>query len=269
MALTWDIVTKLYPANFATKPLSFPDKQYQRATMIAAATKRGVVSLLLVLSCLLVSLGHVQASTASLEASPRGEISVAMEDLSRTFDNSQDIRSVTLEGVELPAQQELNGKTLYRNGHGLRSFTFYGLSMKMYVASFYSEIPFRSAEDVLSCSGCPMLFHFTFLRSVRQGQVKLAWQKQLDWSVSYTYDGYDKDKAAFVNMFGAMEDHGTVTVKFVGDETLVYDQGTLKGTIKGENFQRAFLTMWFGEQAVADDLKVALLGNSSVNTALA
>lgn len=175
-----------------------------------------------------------------------------------------DLIPISLEGVVLPAYEELgDGKVLYRNGHGLRSFRFYGLSMKMYVASVYSEDPLRNADEALGCSRCPIVFHFTFLRSVSKSQVKLAWQKQLDWSVSHAYEGYERDYHSFINMFGPMADHGTVTVKFIGDETLIWDQGELKGTIQGEDFQQAFLSMWFGERAVADDLKVALLGNAS------
>ena len=223
---------------------------------------RPTARVFLVLVGMLMSIAFAQASTMSVESHPRGDVSVLMGEYNAAFVPGG-VESVTLEGVELPASQDLDGKTLYRNGHGLRSFTFYGLSMKMYVATFYSEIPLRRAEDVLECSECPMLFHFTFLRSVGQGRVKLAWQKQLDWSVSYTYNGYDQDRDLFINMFGPMEAHGAVTVQFIGDETFVLDQGKLKGVIKGKNFQRAFLSMWFGERAVADDLKLALLGNSS------
>jgi Chalcone isomerase-like len=190
------------------------------------------------------------------------------------YRHRHDLTPISLEGVVLPAYEELgDGKVLYRNGHGLRSFSFYGLSMKMYVASVYSEAPLRNTDEALGCSGCPIAFHFTFLRSVSKGQVKLAWQKQLDWSASHTYEGYERDYHSFINMFGPMADHGTVTVKFIGDETLIWDQGELKGTIQGEDFQRAFLSIWFGERAVADDLKVALLGNASasqhVGTAIA
>ena len=40
-------------------------------------------------------------------------------------------KRLNVEGVELPAQETFDGKVLYRNGHGIRSFTFYGLSMKV------------------------------------------------------------------------------------------------------------------------------------------
>jgi hypothetical protein len=207
---------------------------------------------------------HVQ--TANIDAAT-GE-SIIEEEFSTSSSSSFSIATMTpisLEGIDLPIQRELgNGKVLYRNGHGIRSFTFYGLSMKMYVASFYTETPLRSEEDVLSCN-CPLLFHFTFLRGVGQGKVKLAWQKQLEWSVTHSYDGYENDRDAFINMFGPMEYKGTVTVKLADNHTDVLDQGKVKGTIKGVDFQRAFLSMWFGERAVADDLKIGLLGKQNHN----
>jgi Chalcone isomerase-like len=203
----------------------------------------------------------IHVATAAIDAKDYATEPSVFE---QVYSRRSDITPISLEGVVLPAYEELDsGIVLYRNGHGIRSFSFYGLSMKMYVASVYSETPLRNADDALDCSGCPFVFHFTFLRSVSKGQVKLAWQKQLDWSVSHTYDGYEQDYRSFIKMFGPMADHGTVTVKFVADETLIWDQGELKGSIRGENFQRAFLSMWFGERAVADDLKVALLGNTS------
>lgn len=210
---------------------------------------------------------HIEGSTQS--ASANGVPSVLVEDgiISATASGQHRWDSVvqaSMEGVHLPAHYELDdGRVLYRNGHGLRSFTFYGLSMKIYVASVYSQMPIRSAEEALACANCPMVFQFVFLRTVSQSRVTLAWQKQLDWSVSYTYEGYKDDRAAFISMCGAMEDRGTLTVKFFGDETWVIDQGQFKGSIHGLHFQRAFLSMWFGEKAVCDDLKVALLGNTS------
>jgi hypothetical protein len=47
----------------------------------------------------------------------------------------------------------------------------------------------------------------------------------------------------------------------VGTDTLVYDNETLKGTIPGRNFQKAFLSLWFGSKPIQADLKSALLGN--------
>ena len=220
--------------------------------------------------------GSTHVATAAVDTSSSSIAAAAVvEDYTATFHHNshhnehmiESLAPISLEGVELPVHRALpGGKRLYRNGHGLRSFSMYGLSLKMYVASMYSETPLRTIEQVLECSnrGCQsLLFEFTFLRSVGQGKVKLAWQKQLDWSVDYQYDGFEADAHKFVNMFGGMAYQGSVTVQFVGEETLVLDQGHVKGSIHGTNFQRAFLSMWFGDRAVQEDLKDALLGTSS------
>jgi hypothetical protein len=50
-------------------------------------------------------------------------------------------------------------------------------------------------------------------------------------------------------------------IQLVGTETQIYDNGQLKGAIQGRDFQKAFLSMWFGSNPVQQDLKTALLGN--------
>jgi hypothetical protein len=62
-------------------------------------------------------------------------------------------------------------------------------------------------------------------------------------------------------MFGALAQGGVEMVQLIGTETLIYDGGQLKGTIPGRDFQKAFLSMWFGSNPVQQDLKAALLGN--------
>ena len=107
----------------------------------------------------------------------------------------------------------------------------------------------------------PMQFTFTFLKSVSQGQVTDAWQSQIQASMTYSYPGIEKDRAAFVAMFGALSQGEVEMVQFVGSQTQVYDNGQLKGTIMGRDFQKAFLSLWFGSNPVQQDLKAALLGN--------
>lgn len=165
-----------------------------------------------------------------------------------------------LEGITLPATQHLNGTVLAFNGAGVRSVHFFGFHFKIYVAGFYTEQPIRSSDHALAASGRPMQLLFTFLRSVGQDKVKEAWKRQLDASVSHHYDGFSDDRDSFIQMFGPIANGGTEMIQFIGEDTVIYDQGQHKGVIAGRNFQRAFLSMWFGERAVAADLKAALLG---------
>ena len=167
--------------------------------------------------------------------------------------------ALEIQGVKVPPSVPVNGQSLPLNGAGLRTFSLLMVPIKIYVAAFYAPGPLRSEASVLSSPG-PMEFSFTFLRAVDASDVARAWSSQFSASVSFTYAGYEKDRDAFVGMFGALRQGGVQSVRFVGTDTLIFDQGTQKGTIAGRDFQRAFLSMWFGSNPVSPDLKAALLG---------
>ena len=167
---------------------------------------------------------------------------------------------LVIQGVTPPPQVEVSGQTLQLNGAGLRSFTLLLVPIKIYVAAFYTPAALRTADAVMASVG-PMQFDFTFLRAVGQSDVSKAWSSQFAQSVTYTYPGYEKDRDAFIAMFGPLSSGGVEQVRFVGTNTVIYDQGTKKGTIPGRDFQKSFLSLWFGANPVAPDLKTALLGN--------
>ena len=167
-------------------------------------------------------------------------------------------RALEIQGVTVAPSVQVAGQNLALNGAGLRTFTLLLVPIKIYVAAFYTPGPLRSDSEVLASPG-PMQFNFTFLRAVGASDVSEAWTSQFANSVSYTYPGYEKDRDSFIGMFGALKSGGVQMVQFVGTDTLVYDQGTLKGTIAGRDFQKAFLSLWFGSNPVAPDLKAALL----------
>lgn len=167
--------------------------------------------------------------------------------------------------VKWPSVKHVDGVALKKNGHGVRSINFFGWDINVYVAGFYSASPLLSEKDVWHShrSNIPMQFDFTFLRTVDQGRVVSAWSQQLEHSVSYKYDGYESDRDAFIKLFtNKIENGGTQTVQLVGGNTVMVDQGVHKGNIPGRDFQRAFLSMWFGERAVAEDLKANLLNGA-------
>ena len=168
-------------------------------------------------------------------------------------------RAVEIEGVVVIPQSQVAGKQLELNGAGLRVFTLLLVPIKIYVAAFYSATPLRSPDAVMDSAG-PMVFDFTFLRDVGQSDVTKAWTSQFAQSVSYTYPGYAKDRDSFISMFGALKSGGVEQVQFIGTNTIVIDQGVTKGTIPGRDFQKSFLSLWFGSNPVSADLQSALLG---------
>ena len=169
------------------------------------------------------------------------------------------VSALEIQGVTVPATAQVAGTTLHLNGAGLRTFSLLMVPIKIYVASLYTPVAIRTASSMMDAAG-PMQFDFTFLRVVRQSDVAKAWTSQFAQSVSYTYPGYASDRDAFIAMFGPLQSLGVEQVQFVGTNTVVVDQGVQKGTIPGRDFQKAFLSLWFGSNPVAPDLKSALLG---------
>lgn len=159
-----------------------------------------------------------------------------------------------------PVDDTATNSLLFRNGAGTRSITFLGLSVRVYVASMYTATPYTTAAAVMACR-LPKRMDFTFLRTVSQDKAREAWQRQMEATIveSRKYETYEQDKEQFIGMFGAIQKGGTLRVQMVGDDSEVYDQGQYKGKIQGQNFQTAFLSMWFGEEPVAHDLKDGLL----------
>ena len=164
-----------------------------------------------------------------------------------------------IEGVNVPAEKSVEGKPLQLNGAGVRTVKLSFIPIKAYVASFYAPTPLKSEKAVMESKG-PLLFNFTFLHGVGQKQVTEAWVAQFKESVSHTYSGLAADQAKVVALFGPLSKGGVEAVEIVGDETRVYDGGTLKGSIKGADFQKAFLSLWLGSKPVLPSLKSELLG---------
>ena len=199
---------------------------------------------------------------------------------------------ISVEGVELPGKKTLNDGneviSLYRNGHGIRFISFFGMNIRIYVASFYSAIPILTVEQIMGkekkddaglradigdndeddddyniTNHGPLQFDFTFLRYVGKSRVVSAWTQQIDHSVSCRdYEGYEADRRKFIELLSSqpIENSGTQSVLLIDNETHLIDQGELMGIIKGKNFQRSFLSMWFGSKAVSEELKLNLLG---------
>lgn len=165
-----------------------------------------------------------------------------------------------IEGVNVAPEKSVGGQQLPLNGAGVRTVRLAFVPIKAYVASFYAPAPLKTEKEVMASKG-PLFFNFTFLHGVGQAQVIEAWNAQFKESVSYTYDNLSADQQKFVAMFGPLKKGGAEAVEITGDETRVYDNGVLKGSIKGPNFQKAFLSLWFGSRPVMPSLKSSLLGD--------
>jgi hypothetical protein len=164
-----------------------------------------------------------------------------------------------IEEVTPPQTQKVSGHELKLNGAGLRTATM--LHVRLYVAAFYAPSALTTPEAVTASPG-PLRFDFTFLRPFVETKVEDAWRWQFQQSGTVTYPNVDKEIETFATAFGAIKKNGVETVEIEGDETRIYDDGVLRGTIKGRDFQKAFLALWFGSKPVMPTLKTALLGGN-------
>ena len=239
-----------------------PKKIYHhRALFRTSGQRHGISRATMVLSSLLYTLNVGSADASAEECAASSAKTTTPIHLQQDEQPLFEAEAITVEGVQVPGHQVVDGVPLLRNGHGLRSLTYFGIGIRIYVASMYTTKPILTAEQAMEHESGPIQLDFTFLRYVRQGQVVSAWTQQLDHSVTYKdYEGYDADRNRFIELAsgGPIENQGTQTIQMVGDETRIIDQGKLTGIIKGRNFQKSFLSIWFGSMAVAEDLKANL-----------
>ncbi len=164
----------------------------------------------------------------------------------------------TLEGVSLPEEMAVAGRTLVLNGAGVREKFFFDI----YVAALY--LPRRSADaGRILASGEPwrMVMHFLY-RKVARGKLADAWEEGFAANLpperlAYLRPRLDRFKSLFPDLKRGQE---VVLDHLPGEGVRVYLDGRELGRIDGDDFAAALLSVWLGERPVTDSLKAALLG---------
>lgn len=162
----------------------------------------------------------------------------------------------TIEGVTIPALMKCDGKDVPISGSGLRTATFF--KIKIYVLSLYAGEKIKSgAPDELEQR--PLCFVMTYLKDFDEKDVDRAWDYQFKESADFTYPDQKKHIQQLKDFFGGIRGERKQTIELSLDSTKFYENDTLKGEIKGREFQKTFLSIWFGKNPPTQDLKDALL----------
>src|SRR5215813_4362946 len=156
--------------------------------------------------------------------------------------------------VSFPDQAQVDGTNLTLNGLGLRQATF--LKVNVYVAALYVVKPSNDATAILE-SNTPKELILHFVRNVSASDLNKAWE-----------EGFEKQKGAFKDQLAMLEVWMTdmktgQRLSFVhkpGVGVQVEVDGAEKGTIKGDDFAKAFFSIWLGANPPNPGLKVGLLG---------
>ena len=162
-------------------------------------------------------------------------------------------------GVSVPDQvQGLSGNKLLLNGAGVRSKFF----IKVYVGALYLPQKVGEASAAIGMPGNKrVLMHFVY-DEVSSKKITDGWREGFGNNLDQaTFSALGPRLERFNRLFEDMTEGDQIVFDYVsGQGTRVSVKGVEKGLIEGEDFMRALLLVWLGDDPVDSDLKTALLG---------
>ena len=163
-------------------------------------------------------------------------------------------------GVNFPEQTLVQASPLTLNGLGLRQATM--LKINVYVAALYVAQKSADANAILAAN-TPKQLVLHFVRDVDGTDIKKAWE-----------EGFaDNAKAQLPALKERIEQLQAWMVDMKSGEQLTFTHkpgagievdvnGTVQGTVEGDDFAKAFLAIWLGPKPPNPPLKTGLLGGA-------
>ena len=175
--------------------------------------------------------------------------------LSTTAEAAQDR---TCREIAFPEHVQLDGTDLALNGLGVRKATF--LKINVYVAALYVARPQRDPKPLIESEG-PQELVLHFVRNVDADDLKKAFVEGFERAAG-NQSAALKERVARLNTW--MSDMKTgqrlTFVRRPNSGVQVSVNGVQKGTLEGEDFARAFVSIWLGPTPPNSELKSGLLG---------
>ena len=169
--------------------------------------------------------------------------------------------AVEVAGVKVDERIKLGSGELVLNGAGLRTKAFF----KVYVAGLYLAEKRASTADVLALPGAKRI-SMRLTRDLRARQLTDALDEGIHDNTAAGEQEALKDRLAeliaIMNALGSAKEGDVIALDWVPESgTRVVVNGEAKGkAIAGEDFYRALLRIWLGENPVSGSLKKSLLG---------
>jgi hypothetical protein len=163
-------------------------------------------------------------------------------------------------GVSFPDQAQVEGSNLMLNGLGMRQAT--ALKVNVYVAALYVAKPSSDANALLA-SSTPSELILQFVRNVGADDIRKGWSEGFEKNAKDQLPAL-KERIAELNGWMADVKSGErlTFIRKPGAGLQVDVKGAMKGTIKGDDFAKAFLSIWLGADPPNPELKVGLLGGA-------
>lgn len=162
-------------------------------------------------------------------------------------------------GIAFPEQVAVGNDTLTLNGLGLRQATL--LKVDVYVAAFYVTKTSDDASAILR-SNTPKEIILHFIRDVDRSDLVKAWGEGFENNAGGQLPVLAERVAAFKDMMVDMEAGQQMRLVHAPATGIhVEVKGTLKGTVKGDDFAQALFSIWLGRHPPNADLKAGLPGS--------
>lgn len=164
------------------------------------------------------------------------------------------------EGVELSNAVRVDGQPLVLNGMGVREATVFNVNV--YVAGLYLEHRSRDANTILSTDQRRRLV-LRFVRDVSASDIREAFTSGFRQNAGAQASALSARIATLNGYMADMSDGGTLQFTYVPGTGLEVKVGNrVRGTIEGEDFARAFFSIWLGSSPPNGGLKTGLLGGA-------
>ena len=161
-------------------------------------------------------------------------------------------------GIFFPDHAQVQGALLTLNGLGLRTASVFKVGI--YVAALYLTEPSRDPHLILQ-SDTPSELVLQIIRGVNARRLRKSWEE----GFARNFPGHPpalEEGLALLNSWVTDVRPGQrmTFIRIPGTGMQVDINGTVKGMITGDEFSKAFLSIWFGDFPQTPELKRGLLG---------
>jgi len=162
--------------------------------------------------------------------------------------------------VSFPDQVAVDGNTLVLNGLGLRQAT--ALKVNVYVAALYVTQASTDANAIIGAS-TPKQLTLHFVRGVGRSDLTKAWDEGFVANSKEQLPALKERVEKFKGMMTDMKSGERMSFTYKpGTGVLVDVGGASKGTVEGDDFAKALLSIWLGAHPPNASLKAGLVGGA-------